>query len=98
MSDQKISVPEGVAIVNTWLDHHFPEDRRAYVPKEGNRPHLWRVVPGPSGPGFRLAVGEDLLQRSGMLADRLESVARGTSVQDPGNWVVLSTRGIERRM
>ncbi len=97
MSDHKISVKEGVAKVNAWLDRHFPEDRRGYLPKEGKRPHLWRVLPGPGGPGFRLGVHEDLLQRSGMLADRLDTVASGSSVQGRGDWVVLSTRGVERR-
>ena len=41
---------------------------------------------------------EDLLQLSGMLADRLATLERGTSVQREGDWIVLSTRGIERRM
>jgi hypothetical protein len=98
MTDHKIPIHEGVAIVDAWLDHHFPGDQRAYLPREGNRPHLWRVQPGSGGPGFRLAVREDVLQRSGMLADRLAAVARGTSVQAAGDWVVLSTRGIERRL
>lgn len=97
MTDRKISVQEGVAKVNAWLDHHFPNAQRSYLPRERNRPHLWRVLPGPGGPGFRLGVHEDLLQRSGMLADRLGSVAQGSSVQGAGEWVVLSTRGIERR-
>jgi hypothetical protein len=97
MADRKITVVEGVATVDAWLDDHFPGDKRGYLPKEGNRPHLWRVLPGPQGPGFRLGVHEDLLQRSGMLDDRLRAVARGSSVQGSGDWVVLSTRGIERR-
>ena len=97
MSDHKIQIHEGVARVNAWLDRHFPGDQRGYLPREGNRPHLWKVPPGTSGPGFRLGVHEDLLQRSGMLADRLDTVARGTSVQRAGDWIVLSTRGIERR-
>ena len=98
MTDHRIPVQEGVARVDAWLDHHFPDDQRGYLPREGNRPHLWRVLPGPGGPGFRLAVHEDLLQRSGMLADRLALIASGSSIQGPGDWVVLSTRGVERRM
>jgi hypothetical protein len=98
MADHKTSVHEGVAAVSAWLDHHFPGDRRGYLPREGNRPHLWKVPSGPNGPGFSLAVWEDLIQRSGMLADRLATLERGTSVQREGDWIVLSTRGIERRM
>jgi hypothetical protein len=98
MADHKIDIQEGVEKVNAWLDEHFPGDRRAYLPREGNRPHLWRVLPGPGGPGFQIAVREDVLQRSGMLADRLKTVARGSSVQRAGDWVVLSTRGIERQI
>lgn len=96
MADSKITVAEGVTIVESWLDDHFPGDPRAHVPQRFPKPHLWKVMPGPHGPGFQIAVGEDLLQRSGMLVDRLETVAQGTSAQKPGHWVVVSTRGIER--
>ena len=88
---------EGVATVDAWLDHHFPGEHRTYLPCEGSRPHLWRVLPGRNGPGFRLAVHEDLLPWAGMLASRLEAVSLGTSALAPGDWVVISTRGIERR-
>ena len=95
MTDRAIPVREGIEMVEAWLERHFPGRPPVYLPREGNRPHLWRVLPSREGPGFRLGVYEDLLGRSGMLADRLRTVERVASNLEPDQWIVIGTRGIE---
>jgi len=95
MSDRAIPVGVGVEIVRAWLERHFPDRPPLYLPREKNRPHLWRILPGREGPGFRLGVWEDLLTLEGMLRDRLKTVERVAASIEPGTWIVIGARGLE---
>jgi len=95
MSDRAIPVRDGIEIVEEWLERHFPGRSPVYLPREKNRPHLWRILPSREGPGFRLGVWEDLLTLEGMLRDRLSTVERVAASLEPDAWVVIGTCGLE---